>query len=54
MEQLEVVQGKLEELDAAKNYLNSDYYWKRRQELVSLIVLIKKTDIEKFNNNQTT
>lgn len=24
---------RLEELDSAKDYLNSDYYWKRRREL---------------------
>ena len=52
--EIEKTKAKLEELDAAINYLNSDYYWKRRQELLSLILLLQQQDIAKFNSNLTT
>lgn len=55
MESKELIEAKakLAELDAARNYLNSDYYWKRRKELSELIVLLTKgaESIEEFIEN---
>jgi hypothetical protein len=44
----------LDELDAAREYCNSDYYWKRRQELVASIDLLVQIQTGRFNSNQTT
>ena len=55
MESKELIEAraKLAELDAAKNYINSDYYWKRRNELAELIVLLARgsESIEEFMEN---
>jgi hypothetical protein len=44
----------LDELDAARKYLNSKYYWKRRQEIVASIDLLIQIETGRFNSNQTT
>ena len=43
------VDNRLKELNLAKDYLNSNYYWKRYNELKQLKQYLLKENIRKFN-----
>lgn len=43
---------RLDELERAREFLNSDYYWKRVKELTKLSD--EQIEIMKFNENQST
>jgi hypothetical protein len=45
---------RIKELNLAREYLNSDYYWKRYNELVELKKFLLRENVRRFNSNQTT
>ena len=49
---IDLLESRLSELELAKNYLNSDYYWTRKHELENAILKVEEE--KKFNQEQST